>query len=74
MTGQDTRIKRDTESERAGKPGNADVIAAVPCEKPTTAVSNTAGPARAGLNNRVIIEFAMMAVAIAAIAYLYFHH
>lgn len=74
MTGQDTRIKRDTESERIGNPGSADLAARVPSEKPVTAVSNPTVPARARLNNRVIIEFAVMAVAIAAITYLYFHH
>jgi len=74
MTGQDTRIKRDTESERIGNPGSADVAAGVPSEKRATADSNPAVPARARLNNRIIIEFAVMAVAIAAIAYLYFHH
>jgi hypothetical protein len=74
MNGQNTRIKRDTDSVRAAKPGSADVDAAVPSEKPATEVSYTVVPARARLNSRVIIEFAAMAVAIAAIAYLYFHH
>ncbi|MGH9702819.1 MAG: hypothetical protein ACRD4K_05550 [Candidatus Acidiferrales bacterium] len=74
MTGPDSRIERNIDSERVGQPGSSDVVAPVPPEKPATGVSDTAVPVRARLNNRVIIEFAAMAVAIAAIAYLYFHH
>jgi len=43
-------------------------------EKQISAVSENVAPGSARLNRRVIIEFAAMAVAIAAIAYLYFHH
>jgi hypothetical protein len=74
MNGQNTRIKRYTDSGRAAKPGTAEVAAEVPTEKTAAGVSNTVAPAPARLNRRVIIEFAAMAVAIAAIAYLYFHH
>jgi hypothetical protein len=74
MTGQNTRIERDTDSGRTSEPGAAEESAEVSSEKSAGGVSNTVAPPRARLNNRVIIEFAAMAVAIAAIAYLYFHH
>jgi hypothetical protein len=74
MIGQNSRIKRDTDSGRAAKSGSAEVVAEVPIEKPAPGDSNPVAPAPARLSSRIIIEFAAMAVAIAAIAYLYFHH
>ncbi len=74
MAGHNDGFEQDTDSGRAAKPGSAEVSAESPIEKPATGVSKNVGPAPARLNGRVIVEFAAMAVAIAAIAYLYFHH
>ncbi len=74
MAGDNSRSEREIDSGGSAKNGAAEPAGEILVEKPTPMVSEIVAPASARLNARVIIEFAAMAVAIAAIAYLYFHH